>query len=108
VQHPAAKMMVEVAKTQDDEVGDGTTSVVVLAGELLSKAKALIDRDVHPTMIVDGYQAAGEQALEFLGKIAIKVNPTDRKMLKKVAQVAIASNDRQKDVEESRPGGDCK
>ena len=91
VQHPAAKMMVEVAKTQDDEVGDGTTSVVVLAGELLSKAKALIDRDVHPTMIVDGYQAAGEQALEFLGKIAIKVNPTDRKMLKKVAQVAIAS-----------------
>ena len=91
VQHPAAKMMVEVAKTQDDEVGDGTTSVVVLASELLSKAKALIDRDVHPTMIVDGYQAAGEQALEFLGKIAIKVNPTDRKMLKKVAQVAIAS-----------------
>src|SRR3972149_5569072 len=83
VQHPAAKMMVEVAKTQDDEVGDGTTSVVVLAGELLSKAKALIDRDVHPTMIVDGYQAAGEQALEFLGRIAITVNPPDIKVEKK-------------------------
>ncbi len=91
VQHPAAKMMVEVAKTQDDEVGDGTTSAVVLAGELLSKAQALMDKDVHATMIVDGYQAAGERALEFLRKIAIKVNPTDKSMLRKVAKVAVAS-----------------
>ena len=91
VQHPAAKMMVEVAKTQDDEVGDGTTSAVILAGELLSKAQALMDKDVHPTMIVDGYQAAGEQALEFLHKIAKKVNPTDKAMLRKVAKVAVAS-----------------
>jgi len=91
VQHPAAKMMVEVAKTQDDEVGDGTTSAVVLAGELLSKAQGLMDKDVHPTMIVDGYAAAGEKALEILEKIAIKVKPTDRAMLKKVAKVSIAS-----------------
>lgn len=90
VQHPAAKMMVEVAKTQDDEVGDGTTSAVILAGELLSKAQTLMDRDVHPTLIVDGYQSAGEKALEFLRKIAIKVNPTDKAMLKKVARIAVA------------------
>jgi thermosome len=91
VQNPAAKMMVEVAKTQDDEVGDGTTSAVILAGELLSKAQALIDKDVHPTVVVDGYQSAGEKALEFLRKMSIKVNPTDRVMLRKVAKVALAS-----------------
>lgn len=91
VQHPAAKMMVEVAKTQDDEVGDGTTTAVVLAGELLAKAQALMDKDVHPTMVVDGYQVAGEMALEFLSKIAIKVNPNDKAMLRKVAGVAVAS-----------------
>ena len=91
VQNPAAKMMVEVAKTQDDEVGDGTTSAVILAGELLSKAQALIDKDVHPTVVVDGYQSAGEKALELLRKMAIKVNPTDRVMLRKVAKVALAS-----------------
>ena len=90
VQHPAAKMMVEVAKTQDDEVGDGTTSAVVLAGELLSKAQNLIDKDVHPTVIVDGYQIAHGKALEYLRKLAIKVNPTDKAMLKKVAKVAVA------------------
>ena len=91
VQHPAAKMMVEVAKTQDDEVGDGTTTAVVLAGELLSKAQALMDKDVHPTVIVDGYQIANEKALEFLRKIAVKVSPTDKVMLKKIAKVALAS-----------------
>jgi thermosome len=91
VQHPAAKMMVEIAKTQDDEVGDGTTSAVVVSGELLSKAQALMDKDVHPTVIVDGYQIANEKALEFLRKIAIKVSPTDKVMLKKIAKVALAS-----------------
>ena len=91
VQHPAAKTMVEVAKTQDDEVGDGTTTAVVLAGELLSRAQALIDKDVHPTQVVDGYSLAGEKAIEFLQKIAIKVNPTDKTMLKKIAGVALAS-----------------
>jgi thermosome len=91
VQHPAAKMMVEVAKTQDDEVGDGTTTAVVLAGELLAKAEELIDKDVHPTIIVDGYRDAAEKALEFLEEIAIKTNPTDREFLKKVAKVSVAS-----------------
>ncbi len=91
VQHPAAKMLVEVAKTQDDEVGDGTCTAVVLAGDLLSKAQALMDKDVHPTVVVDGYQGAGEKALELLQKISIKVNPTDKAMLRKIAAVAIAS-----------------
>jgi thermosome len=91
VQHPAAKMMVEVAKTQDDEVGDGTTSAVVLAGELLSKAQALMDKDVHPTLVVDGYQQASSKALEFMQRIAINVKPTDKAILLKVAKVAIAS-----------------
>ena len=91
VQHPAAKMMVEVAKTQDDEVGDGTTTAVVLAAELLSKAQVLMDKNVHPTVIVDGYQIASEKALEFMRKIATKVNPTDKVMLKKIAKVALAS-----------------
>ncbi|MGA2627767.1 MAG: thermosome subunit beta [Candidatus Bathyarchaeia archaeon] len=91
IQHPAAKMLVEVAKTQDDEVGDGTTTAVILAGELLTKAQVLIDKDVHPNVVVDGYQIASGKALEYLSKLAIKVNPTDRGMLKKVARVALAS-----------------
>ena len=91
VQHPAAKMLVEVAKTQDDEVGDGTTSAVVLAGELLSKAQNLTDKDVHPTVVVDGYQLASGKALDYLRKLAIKVTPTDKAMLRKVARVALAS-----------------
>ena len=91
VQHPAAKMLVEVAKTQDDEVGDGTTTAVVLSGELLTKAQALIDKDVHATVIVDGYQIASEKALEYIRKLAIKVNPNDKGMLNKIAKVALAS-----------------
>ncbi len=91
VQHPAAKMLVEVAKTQDDEVGDGTTTAVVLAGELLTKAQTLIDKDVHPTVVVDGYQIASGKALEYLRKLAIKVSPNDKVMLKKVAKTALAS-----------------
>jgi len=91
IQHPAAKMMVEVAKTQDDEVGDGTTSAVIIAGELLSKAEELIDKNVHPTVIIDGYRKAGEKALEVLEKIAIPVGPTDRQWMKKVAITSMAS-----------------
>ena len=91
VQHPAAKMLVEVAKTQDDEVGDGTTTAVVLTGELLGKAEQLLEKDVHPTIIVDGYRIAAEKALEILEDIAIKVDPTDRAMLKKVAGVSVAT-----------------
>jgi len=91
VEHPAAKMMVEVAKTQDDEVGDGTTTSVIVAGELLSKAEELIDKNVHPTVIIDGYRKAADKALEVLEKIAIPVDPTDKEALKKVAMTSMAS-----------------
>jgi thermosome len=91
IQHPAAKMMVEVAKTQDNEVGDGTTTAVVVSGELLAKAEDLIDKNVHPTVIIDGYKKAAEKALETLEKIAIQVAPTDKKFLKKIAMTSMAS-----------------
>jgi len=90
VQHPAAKMMVEVSKTQDDEMGDGTTTAVLLAGELLSKAEDLLEKDVHATVIVDGYRRAAEKALDILKDVAIKVNAKDEVMLKKVAAVSQA------------------
>jgi len=91
VQHPAAKMMVEVSKTQDDEVGDGTTTSVVVAGELLKNAEDLIDQNVHPTIIVDGYKAAANKALEILDQIAVKTDPLDKAVLRKVAEVSLAS-----------------
>src|SRR5436309_8109428 len=91
VQHPAAKMMVEVAKTQDDEVGDGTTTSVVVAGELLRKAEELIDQNIHPTVIVDGYRDASDKALEILNEIAVKIDPSDKATLRKVAEVSLAS-----------------
>ena len=91
VEHPAAKMMVEVAKTQDDEVGDGTTTSVIVAGEMLGKAEELIDKNVHPTVIIDGYRKAADKALEVLEKIAITVKPTDKESLKKVAMTSMAS-----------------
>ena len=89
VQHPAAKMLVEVAKATDNEVGDGTTSAVVLAGALLEKAEELIARDVHPTLIVDGYRAAAEKALEILDRIAIKIDSMDRAWLEKIATTSM-------------------
>jgi archaeal chaperonin len=92
VQHPAAKMMVEVAKSVDNEVGDGTTSAVVLAGALLEKAEELINKEVHPTVIVDGYQKASEKALDMLKEdIAIKSNPDDKTLLNKIAVTSMAS-----------------
>src|SRR5512137_1535540 len=86
VQHPAAKMLVEVAKTQDKEAGDGTTSAVIIAGELLNRAEELIDKNIHPTIIIDGYRKAADKALEVLDKIAIKVDPEKAETLKKVAE----------------------
>jgi chaperonin GroEL (HSP60 family) len=83
--------MVEVAKTQDDEVGDGTTSVVVLTGELLGKAVDLMDKKIHPTIVIDGYRDAQEQALNFLEEIAIGVDPRDKEMLMKVSTTSMAS-----------------
>jgi thermosome len=91
VQHPAAKMIVEISKTMDNEVGDGTTSVVVLAGALLENAEELIDKGVHPTVIVDGYRKAARQAQKILDKIAVTVKPDDRAMLSKVAMTSMAS-----------------
>jgi thermosome len=89
VQHPAAKMLVEISKTTDNEVGDGTTSAVVLAGALLEKAEELINKDVHPTIIVDGYRKAADKAVEFLDEISIKVKPGDKEALNNVAQTSM-------------------
>jgi thermosome len=91
IQHPAAKMMVEVAKTQDNEAGDGTTTAVVLAGELLNKAEELIGKNVHPTIIIDGYKKASEKALEVLEKIAMPTESNREEYLKKVAMTSMAS-----------------
>jgi len=91
VQHPAAKMMVEVAKTQDDMVGDGTTTAVILAGELLRKAEDLLTQNIHPTIIVQGYRKAVEKAVEALAKLAITVDIDDRATLKKVSMTSMGS-----------------
>ncbi|HDI07280.1 MAG TPA: thermosome subunit [Candidatus Bathyarchaeota archaeon] len=91
VQHPAAKMLVEVAKTQDAEVGDGTTTAVVLAGALLDKAEKLLDQNVHPTMIIDGFKKAAEKAHEILEKIAVPVSLEDEQKLKEVAMTSMGS-----------------
>ncbi|MEE9565407.1 MAG: thermosome subunit beta, partial [Nitrosopumilaceae archaeon] len=89
VQHPAAKMLVEISKTTDNEVGDGTTSVVVLAGSLLEYAETLINQDVHPTIIVDGYRKAAKKAKQYLEEIAETVTGSDRAMLLKVAKTSM-------------------
>ncbi len=89
IEHPAAKMMVEIAKTQDAEVGDGTTTAVILAGELLKNAEVLLKQKVHPTSIAEGYRMAAEKSLLLLDKYAITVKPTDTAMLKKIAETAL-------------------
>ncbi|MDP2668098.1 MAG: thermosome subunit beta, partial [Nitrosopumilaceae archaeon] len=89
VQHPAAKMLVEISKTTDNEVGDGTTSVVVLAGALLESAESLINQDVHPTIIVDGYRKAAKKAKQLLQEIADTVSPNDKTLLQKIAKTAM-------------------
>ncbi|MEK6833875.1 MAG: thermosome subunit beta, partial [Thermoproteota archaeon] len=89
VQHPAAKMLVEIAKATDNEVGDGTTSAVVLAGALLENAESLINQDVHPTIIVDGYRKAAQKTIQFLEKMADRVQPTDKEILNKIARTAM-------------------
>jgi thermosome len=89
IEHPAAKMIVEIAKTQDDEVGDGTTTAVVLAGELLKKSEALLDMDVHPTVIASGYRQAANKAREILNTLAYPVTIKDEDLLKKFAITAM-------------------
>ena len=90
-QHPAAKMMVEVSKTIDTEVGDGTTSSVIFAGALLEKAEKLLEKDVHSTVIVDGYQAASEKSLELLADFAKSIKPDDEESLIKIAKTSMQS-----------------
>ena len=91
VQHPAAKLIVETAKAQDAEVGDGTTSVVVLAGSLLEKAEPLLDQNIHPSIIIEGYKKAMEKALEELSSIAIKINPKDKEYMRRLVSTTLSS-----------------
>jgi len=91
IQHPAAKMMVEVSKSVDNEVGDGTTSSVVMAGSLLEKAEELIDRNVHPSIIVDGYKKCSAKASEILRDVSILVKPGDKDILNKISATSMSS-----------------
>jgi thermosome len=91
VQHPAAKMMVEISKTVDNEVGDGTTSSVVFGGTLLAKAEDLLKKDVHASVIIDGYQAAAEKTLEIYSEMAKKIQPDDKESLLNIATTSMES-----------------
>jgi|TARA_B100001750_G_scaffold241613_1_gene253413 thermosome len=90
-QHPSAKMMVEISKTIDTEVGDGTTSSVIFGGTLLAKAEELLSKDVHSSVIIDGYQAASEKALEILDEVSKKVSPNDKETLVNIAKTSMES-----------------
>ncbi|AAB99002.1 thermosome (ths) [Methanocaldococcus jannaschii DSM 2661] len=96
VEHPAAKMLIEVAKTQEKEVGDGTTTAVVIAGELLRKAEELLDQNIHPSVIINGYEMARNKAVEELKSIAKEVKPEDTEMLKKIAMTSITGKGAEK------------
>jgi len=91
VEHPVAKMLVEVAKAQDEEVGDGTTTAVVVAGELLSKAEELIDKEIHPSLIIEGYKKAAAEALRILDEIGVPVSPQDKEYLVRIAKTSLSS-----------------
>jgi archaeal chaperonin len=99
IEHPAAKMMVEIAKTQNEEVGDGTTTSVILAGELLKKAEELLDQEIHPTVITRGYKIAKEEALKILNEIARSIDISDKETLKKIALTSMSG----KSVERASP-----
>ncbi|MFL6506577.1 MAG: thermosome subunit beta, partial [Nitrososphaeraceae archaeon] len=89
IQHPAAKMLVEISKATDNEVGDGTTSVVILAGALIEKAEELISKDVHPTVIVDGYRKSAARAIDVLNNIAQKIDGNDKEQLVRIAKTSM-------------------
>ncbi|MDO8628249.1 MAG: TCP-1/cpn60 chaperonin family protein, partial [Nanoarchaeota archaeon] len=89
IEHPAAKMVVEVAKTQESEVGDGTTTAVIFAGELLKNAERLLEQEIHPTVIARGYRVACDQAVKFLENMAETLSPSDEETLKKIAMTAM-------------------
>ena len=91
IEHPVAKMIVEVAKSVDNEAGDGTKSVVVFAGSLIENAEELLDKDVHPTIVVEGFRQASKKAIEFLKDISIGINPKDKIFLDKIAKTTISS-----------------
>ena len=91
VEHPAAKMIVEVAKAQDEECGDGTTSAVILAGELLKYSRELLDQNIHPTVICSGFKLAADKTVEALNKMAIPIKPGDKTTLKNIAMTSMAS-----------------
>ncbi|MEF8847959.1 MAG: thermosome subunit beta [Candidatus Thermoplasmatota archaeon] len=90
VEHPAAKMIVEVAKSQDEECGDGTTSAVILTGELLKNASKLLEQNIHPTVITQGYKMAAEKAIDTLNQIALPIKSSDKEMLKNIAMTAMS------------------
>src|SRR3989337_1238670 len=100
VQHPAAKMLVEISKTTDNEVGDGTTSAVILAGALLENAESLINQDVHPIIIVDGYRKAAKKAKQYLEEIADVVTANDKSILQKIAKTAMQTKLVRKDSDQ--------
>src|SRR3989338_2004854 len=89
IEHPAAKMMVEIARTQENEVGDGTTTSVMIAGKLLENAEKLLDKKIHPTVITKGYRIAAEKAQEILKDISLKITPNDIDVLKQIAMTAM-------------------
>jgi len=96
IEHPAAKMMVEVAKTQENEVGDGTTTAVVLAGELLKKAEELIEQEIHPTVIAKGYRMAATKAKEIATAASVDISVDDAEIIKKVAMTAMTGKGAEK------------
>ncbi len=98
IEHPAAKMMVEIAKTQETEVGDGTTTSVMIAGRLLENAEKLLDQKIHPTVITKGYRMAADKAQQILNEISLKISPDDVEVLKKIAMTAMTG----KGAEDSR------
>lgn len=89
IEHPAAKMMVEIAKTQEEEVGDGTTTAVMIAGKLLENAETLLDKKIHPTVIIKGYRMAAEKSKEILKGLAVNIKPEDEDLLRKIAATAM-------------------
>ncbi len=91
IEHPAAKMIVEVAKTQDSECGDGTTTAVILAGELLKNAQQLISSNVHPTVVTRGYKDAANRCMDYLDSVSIKISPGDKETLQEIAATAMSS-----------------